>query len=309
MALTLIASFAVRARWMMVIPLAGLLLCQAGCRQTRSSRRPVYLTEPIAPVTTVSPGPTMLEPSVPSFSDSILPANPSLPDEVAPKATPIPRQPSRGEEPGLKSLESEPAPGLTRPSASRTAPKARLASLRGQVRPFVTNPDDLFLPPKADKPWKYIVIHHSAHAEGGYAQIDREHRKALGIDGCGYHFVIGNGTDSSDGQIEIARRWMNQKAGIHCRDAKNPDANEYGIGICLVGDLNQSPPTPKQVEAARALVSYLEDRYRITADRVDTHDHIAAGPTTCPGELFPRDAILGDKPKSRNVAARVWSDR
>lgn len=270
--------------------------------------RPVYLSEPLMPAA-VSPAPSMLEPSTPTFGDSIQPSTPSLPDEVPPRATPMPRRPSGSDEPGLKSIESEAGPGLTRPSASRTAPKAKLAALRGEVRPFIINPDDLFLPPKADKPWKYVVVHHSAHAEGSYAQIDREHRKALGIDGCGYHFVIGNGTESPDGQIEVARRWMNQKAGVHCRDAKNPDANEYGIGICLVGDLNQSPPTEKQVESARALVAYLEDRYRIPTDRVETHNHVASGPTTCPGELFPREAIFHAKPKSRNVAARVSFDR
>lgn len=313
-------SFAVRARLGLIAPLALIMLTQVGCRQTRSSLRPVYLSDPIAPVVTREISPSVIEPantpnSTPTFGDSLEPATPSLPEEVEPKATPIPRRPSGKEEPGLKSLELEPSssieggPALTRPSASRTNPKARLAGLRSELRPFVENPDELFLPPKADKHWKFIVIHHSAHAEGGYAEIDREHRKALGIDGCGYHFVIGNGTDSGDGQIEVGRRWSNQKTGIHCRDAKNPDANEYGIGICLVGDLNSTAPTAKQIEATRALVAYLEDRYRIAADHVDTHDHLASSPTTCPGELFPRSVIMGTPTKkSRNVASAGWTN-
>ena len=53
--------------------------------------------------------------------------------------------------------------------------------------------NELFYPNKADRPWKYIVLHHSAHPSGSYDQIDGEHRKVLGYDGCGYHFVIGNG--------------------------------------------------------------------------------------------------------------------
>jgi hypothetical protein len=167
--------------------------------------------------------------------------------------------------------------------------------LRDRVGPFVNDPEGLFAPPKADRPWKYIVLHHSASPSGGYNSIDREHRKRLGWDGCGYHFVIGNGTETPDGRIEVAQRWVNQKLGVHCRDGKSPDVSEYGIGICLVGDLESSPPTPRQVAAARALVAYLGDRYRIAPGRTETHAHLAASPTPCPGRLFPAQAILGTK--------------
>jgi N-acetyl-anhydromuramyl-L-alanine amidase AmpD len=166
------------------------------------------------------------------------------------------------------------------------------STLRASVQPYVKDPDDLFSPPKADRPWKYIVLHHSATETGGYDSIDREHRKRLGWDGCGYHFVIGNGTESADGAIEIAQRWRDQKLGVHCRDGKNPDINEYGIGICLVGDLEKSPPTPRQIAAARSLVTYLEARYNIPASRTETHAHLAASPTSCPGKMFPVEAIL-----------------
>jgi N-acetyl-anhydromuramyl-L-alanine amidase AmpD len=164
----------------------------------------------------------------------------------------------------------------------------------------VNDPNDLFLPPKADRPWKYIVLHHSAHASGSYAQIDREHRHVQGWDGCGYHFVIGNGSQSPDGQIEVAQRWSDQKPGAHCRNGKTPDMNDYGIGICLIGNFDEAPPSPRQIEAARALVSYLRDRYAIPTDHVGTHAVLASGPTACPGKQFPTSAILG----TRNLAQR-----
>jgi N-acetyl-anhydromuramyl-L-alanine amidase AmpD len=176
----------------------------------------------------------------------------------------------------------------------------RRASLRSGVEAFVNDPNDLFQPPKADRPWRYVVLHHSDAATGGYAQIDRDHRKARGWNGCGYHFVIGNGTESPDGQIEVARRWAEQKAGAHCRDGKTPDINEYGIGICLVGDFDSAPPTPRQVEAARALVAYLQDRYAIPSEKIGTHAMLAGQPTACPGTHFPADAILG----SRSLVSR-----
>jgi N-acetyl-anhydromuramyl-L-alanine amidase AmpD len=197
---------------------------------------------------------------------------------------------TRGGSPGSITPGASLDPNTTRARRSEVQP--RQASLAESLRPYVNDPDVLFSPPKADRPWKYIVLHHSASAAGGLDSIDAEHRKRLGFAGCGYHFVIGNGTESPDGQIEVARRWTDQKHGVHCRDGKDADVNEYGIGICLVGDLDQSPPTPRQVAAARALVAYLETRYQISASHAETHAHVAASPTACPGRLFPAQKIL-----------------
>lgn len=225
---------------------------------------------------------------------------------ASPGPAPAPRGPSarpgdlKGASPGSESSpgpsasSSSPNGSLRNTSGRKSTPvRLRQASLRDRVEPFVNEPEDLFSPPKAERPWKYIVLHHSASQEGGYATIDREHRKRLGWDGCGYHFIIGNGTETADGRIEVSQRWMNQKLGVHCRDGKNPDVSEYGIGVCLVGDFEKSPPTPRQVAAARALVSYLSDRYKIAADHTETHAHLAASPTSCPGRLFPTKDILG----------------
>jgi len=167
--------------------------------------------------------------------------------------------------------------------------------------PYTNNPDDLFAPPKADRPWKYVVLHHSATPSGSYGEIDREHRKRLGWDGCGYHFVIGNGTGSPDGQIEVASRWTNQKHGVHCSNGKNPDVSEYGIGVCLVGNLDDTPPTPRQIAAAQTLVAYLGARYKIPADHVGTHALLASTPTACPGRHFPTQAILGSSSSTSMV--------
>jgi N-acetyl-anhydromuramyl-L-alanine amidase AmpD len=164
-----------------------------------------------------------------------------------------------------------------------------LSGLGTTLEPFIagSSANELFYPNKADRPWRYIVLHHSASSAGNYDEIDREHRKLLGYDGCGYHFVIGNGNGSGDGQIEIAQRWNLQKQGVHCRNARTHDVDEYGIGICLVGDLDQQPPTPRQVAATQALVAYLSRRYRIEPARITTHAHLAATPTVCPGKFFP----------------------
>ena len=58
---------------------------------------------------------------------------------------------------------------------------------------------------KSDR-WTCIVIHHSATDEGNAERFDRMH-KAKGWDELGYDFVIGNGTDTRDGQVEVGPRW------------------------------------------------------------------------------------------------------
>jgi len=278
--------------------LAGVAGC--GKHHQRSVMRPVYASPPV--VRPVSPcpggdcgagraGAATISPGF-GEGDTLSPA-----PSAAPSARPI-GPPPAGAEPELSPATptSKVGPELITPRTSRRTRRGapQRTALRAQVEPFVNDPDDLFVPPKADRPWKYVVMHHSASPAGGYAQIDRDHRKVLGINGCGYHFIIGNGTESPDGQVEVAQRWAEQKGGAHCRDGKNADVNEYGIGICFVGDFDNAPPTARQVQAARALIAYLQDRYAIPADRIGTHAHVANGPTACPGRQFPADTILAD---------------
>jgi len=132
--------------------------------------------------------------------------------------------------------------------------------------------------------WRTIVIHHSATAVGGARSFDRGH-KSKGWDELGYHFVIGNGTDTPDGLVEVGSRWHKQKHGAHC---KTPDNfyNEHGIGICLVGDFTKSRPTPRQMASLSRLVAFLTSRCGIPSDRVTTHGAVTHK-TACPGRYFP----------------------
>lgn len=199
--------------------------------------------------------------------------------------------------------------------AASAAGRVRQISTQERLRPFLgeSEGNELFYPSKADRPWKYIVLHHSASTSGNYDQIDAEHRKVLGYDGCGYHFVIGNGTNSADGQIEVAQRWVKQKHGVHCRNAKSAEIDEYGIGICFIGDLDKEPPTPRQVAAAKALIAYLGSRYSISRSRVETHANLAATPTVCPGRYFPTQSVIAralpddeDTTNARHAVPTSW---
>ena len=234
------------------------------------------------------------------------------------QSTPPPAPKASGSAPAIQGPTTSLSPssnwGLDSATQERTArtgtKRVRQASLSDRLKPYLdeSSANELIYPNKADRPWRYIVLHHSAAASGNYDQIDAEHRKVLGLEGCGYHFVIGNGNGSGDGQIEVAQRWTTQKQGVHCRNARTHDVDEYGIGICLVGDLDKEPPTPRQIGAAKALIAHLSTRYDIAQARVETHSHLAATKTVCPGQYFPNEEILArtnDLPYRRPVRA-AW---
>lgn len=145
----------------------------------------------------------------------------------------------------------------------------------------------------ADNGWKYIIIHHSASDRGGAAAFDREHR-AKGWDELGYHFVIGNGSDTRDGQVEVGSRWRSQKHGAHCKTNDNR-YNDFGVGICLVGDFeNGGHPSAAQMAALEPLVAWLAERYNIPNGNILGHGEAVAQfregrGTKCPGRNFDMD--------------------
>lgn len=136
--------------------------------------------------------------------------------------------------------------------------------------------------------WKYIVAHHSA-IEAGNAEIyDRNHRRRGMKNGLAYHFVIGNGRDSGDGEIEIGPRWRQQLHGGHVRSQRY---NEAGIGICLVGNFEERRPSKKQVKAFEGLVDYLGNDLLSGKFKFMVHKEVDKNHTVCPGRYFPLKAM------------------
>ena len=139
-------------------------------------------------------------------------------------------------------------------------------------------------PGAPDRAWRYIVIHHSATTGGSAPSFERYHTRVRGWDSLAYHFVIGNGTQTGDGVIEIGPRWELQQAGAH---TGVPRYNEEGIGICLVGDFTTQLPTERQFSSLYSLVRYLMARYNIPAGDVLGHRECQGSATECPGKNFP----------------------
>ncbi|QDU40748.1 N-acetylmuramoyl-L-alanine amidase [Maioricimonas rarisocia] len=152
--------------------------------------------------------------------------------------------------------------------------------------------------------WKYVVLHHTASSRGSVESIHRAHlqrRDAAGRPwrGIGYHFVIGNGQGMPDGAIESTFRWEEQASGAHAGIGMY---NQVGIGICLVGNFETTPPTAAQLKSVRRLVALLKKRYDIGSREVIRHQDVKA--TACPGRMFPfREVATAAVPASFELAS------
>ncbi len=153
-----------------------------------------------------------------------------------------------------------------------------------------TDPEVSFNPSwnvRITREWRHIVIHHSDSAVGSAAIFDRAH-KARGWDGLGYHFVIGNGSASGDGEVEVGYRWREQKTGAH---AGNAEYNQAGIGICLVGDFEHNYATPAQMASLRQLVRFLQVKTGVPTYEIIGHCNVPPPHTQCPGAHFDMAAF------------------
>ena len=138
--------------------------------------------------------------------------------------------------------------------------------------------------------WRYTVVHNSGTRQGSAKAFEHYHRNVRKMqNGLAYHFVIGNGTSTGDGAIEIGDRWRRQINGGHVH---SDYLNNIALGICLVGDYNRDVPTKRQLEALDELIRYLRKRVGNVDGKqsiVKAHREInpPRWPTDCPGDRFP----------------------
>jgi N-acetylmuramoyl-L-alanine amidase len=142
--------------------------------------------------------------------------------------------------------------------------------------------------------WRFIVVHHSASPSGTLKSIDQEHRARGFEHGAGYHFIINNGkaAGTADGQLTPTPRWTDQLEGAHTAVGSHPEFNAEGIGICLIGNFDNEPPTLRQIETLELLIVVLRERYNIPLEFVLGHGELKN--THCPGLLFPMETVLMD---------------
>lgn len=162
---------------------------------------------------------------------------------------------------------------------------------------------------KEDKPEvnnpEYIIIHHSATQEGDAETFRRAH-KAKGWRDIGYHYVIGNGTYSGDGEVETGR--PENESGAHC---SADGMNFKSIGICLVGNFDIDKPTVAQMEALGRLCRDIMTRHKIPPFKILGHGEVAGAATNCPGKNFDMAAFrkrLEGKPVEKKDYEGHWAE-
>lgn len=175
------------------------------------------------------------------------------------------------------------------PDAPKSVVRVRPARHQGQL----SDPNGWIPAGGIGGRWRYIVIHHTASDIGSLADIHKWHLDNGWENGCGYDFIIGNGTHSGDGQIEVGPRWRKQIVGAHTRLSEKLAArkgidsnhyNEHGIGIVLVGNFDHDRPSPAQMASLDKLVRFLMREANIPSDRVIGHGDVDQ--TDCPGRYL-----------------------
>lgn len=219
-----------------------------------------------------------------------LPPNESSP----PRATRVIPIPAASAIPVAPHVEQEPAQVVVQKSGYRKPRGFSLLPfhLFGRHYSYLTRSvrNQIDNAPVLRERWRFIIVHNSGTRQGNARIFDYYHRHVRRMpNGLAYHFVIGNGTSSGDGEIEVGNRWTRQINGGHVH---SDYLNSISLGICLVGDFNRDRPTHAQLGACEELIRYLRAR----CGRVEGHDipvrphkvmNPPRWPTDCPGDDFP----------------------
>jgi murein DD-endopeptidase MepM/ murein hydrolase activator NlpD len=180
----------------------------------------------------------------------------------------------------LTSDKIVPGQRLSVPGAAARSPASATPSV---LAPVIAASRGLEITPGR---WTHLVIHHSGIEAGNAKAYDGTHRRRGMENGLAYHFVIGNGRDSGDGQIEVGPRWHRQIYGGHVRSQA---MNEHGIGICLVGNFETRAPGARQLASLHALLNHLraDGLPGKSVPKVTVHRWVDRNHTVCPGRRFP----------------------
>ena len=172
---------------------------------------------------------------------------------------------------------------------------------------------------------KYLIVHHSISAWGDGETVKSWHISPKphgnGWSAPGYHAVICNGYPnysswsrrkpiaSADGRID--RILSENKTSNGCKYA-----NANALHVCLIGDLDKSPPTERQLQKLIDLLTFWCRKYGLDPHaaifghgemqcRIGREKHIK----TCPGKLVDMNDVrtrvaelLRGKTNERGVA-------
>ncbi|MDK2801083.1 MAG: N-acetylmuramoyl-L-alanine amidase [Clostridiales bacterium] len=124
---------------------------------------------------------------------------------------------------------------------------------------------------------KKIIIHHSATADGlmlkDFDSIRNYHINVNKWRDIGYHWVI----ESVNNQYKIIKGRDEKDNGAHCIGQ-----NTQSIGICVVGNFNETEPLEAQLQVLVRLIKDIYSRY----GELPVYRHKDFYNTSCPGDKF-----------------------
>ena len=156
-----------------------------------------------------------------------------------------------------------------------------------------------------------IVVHHSASPCGDRDIMDSWHR-VHGWSGIAFHRVILNGCCAGkgeylpgcDGAVQQGR--PDDRPGAHVKPSSGGPPlgrgwNRHSLGICLIGDLDESEPTARQWASLVDTCTRICECHGLPASRIYGHREAAPGSTDCPGENLDMDRLRVE------VAAKLFA--
>lgn len=133
---------------------------------------------------------------------------------------------------------------------------------------------------------KKLIVHHTGGRLGRLDSpglIKLRHKYLRGFDNIGYHYVIGAGMLTEDGRVYEGR-------DVELVGAHTKGSNSDSIGVVLIGNLNKSFPTEKQVKSLTELLAENCKKYDILPSSIYGHNEVS-NETDCPGEYLSMDYV------------------
>lgn len=127
--------------------------------------------------------------------------------------------------------------------------------------------------------WRRLAVHHSASLTGNARLLLADHqRRWPGLEDGAYHFVIGNGSYSADGEVEFGSRWHEQRPSAAMRVE---ELNATSLSVCLIGSFLREAPSTAQWQALDELLTYL--RAQLGPLELSAHRDVESTAQSCPG--------------------------
>ncbi len=126
---------------------------------------------------------------------------------------------------------------------------------------------------------KFIAIHHSQRKIDSVKRIRDLHIRINKWEDIGYHYLI-----DKKGKIHLGR---NEKfIGAHVYGH-----NKNSIGICLIGNFDEEPPTKKQIHILIKFLKQKIKKQKIPIKNILGHREFPNATKTCPGKFVDMNLI------------------